>query len=402
MKIVLFIALFTLTTMWACIDGDPLHVITRADDNNGNVFRDTLYALEDTSIVEGKISTAFGTNLLLGTHADFEARFLLEFGSLPADTFQIDSLRLMLTAASNQGEALFPITGSAYRVTEAWGESVNEDEDWDYTTKIDYSPDLTANFEISEETASYHIIDLPPALMDAWRDTVGGDNNHGLLLDFNDAGYIKEFRSVDAAFSGERPRLIAVYYDSAVDSVVHDTSFVNIDASLIDFKGSFDPNIINISSGYSVRSFFKFDLSSIPKLALMSTFDLVLKRDTLNSVINTNTTERFSLRTVTSEYEELPVYEVDSTYTTNFFYSVQLVESSTDILQIDPLERGNAAQTFFQAIINGDINYESFLVHYKIESNDISVYSVKNSSDPNPENRPMLIFEYYVIPEPRL
>lgn len=402
MKIVLFIALFTLTTMWACIDGDPLHVITRSDDNNGNVFRDTLYALEDTSIVEGKISTAFGTKLLLGTHADFEARFLLEFGSLPADTFQIDSLRLMLTAVSNQGEALVPIIGSAYRVTEAWGESVNEDENWDYTTKIDYSPDLTANFEISEETASYHIIDLPPALMDAWRDTVGGDNNHGLLLDFNDAGYIKEFRSVDAAFSGERPRLISVYYDSAVDSVVHDTSFVNIDASLIDFKGIFDPNIINISSGYSVRSFFKFDLSSIPKLAVMSTFDFVLKRDTLNSVINTNTTERFSLRTVTSDYEDLPVYEVDSTYTTNFFFSVQMVESSTGVLQIDPIERGNAAQNFFQAIVNGDINYESFLVHYKIESNDISVYSVKNSSDPNPEDRPMLIYEYYVIPEPRL
>ena len=388
--------------MWACVDGDPLNVITRSDENNGNVFRDTLYALEDTSIIEGKISTAFGTKLLLGSYADFETRFLVEFGSLPADSFQIDSLRLMLTAVSNFGEAQGSISGSAYRVTEAWSESVNADEDWDYRTKIDYSPEMTTNFEISEETASYHLIDLPPALIDAWRDTVGGDNNHGLLLDLNTADYIKEFSSVDASFSGQRPRLISVYYDSAVDSVVHDTSYVKIDASLIDFKGHLDPNNTSVISGYSVRSFFKFDLSSIPDLAVMSTIDLVLKRDTLNSVINTNTTERFSLRTVTSDYEELPVYEVDSTYTSNLYFSVQLVESSKNVLKIDPFERGNAAQTFFQAIINGNIKFGSFLVHYKVESNDISVYTIKNSADPEQGDRPMLIFEYYVIPNPRL
>jgi len=388
--------------MWACVDGDPLHVITRSDENNGRIFRDTLYALADTSIIEGKISTAYGTKLMLGSHAGFEARFLVEFGSLPADSFKIDSLRLMLTAVSNFGEASGPISGSAYRVTEAWTESVNADEDWDYRTKIDFNPEMTANFEISEETATYHIIDLPPAMIDAWRDTVGGDNNHGLLLDFNAADYIKEFSSVDASFSGERPRLISVYYDSAVDSVVHDTSFVNIDASLIDFKGQLDPNQTFIVSGYSVRSFFNFDLSTIPDLAVMSTIDLVLKRDTLNSVINTNTTERFSLRTVTSDYDQLPVYEVDSTYALNLYYSVQLIESSTNVLKIDPRERGNAAQNFFQAIINGNINFGSFLVHYKIESDDISVYAVKNSTDPDPENRPMLIFEYYIIPDPRL
>ena len=112
--------------MWSCIEGDPLHDITGNRINNGGFYLDTLYAITDTMIVEGKISTAFSGKLLLGSYSDFETRFLIRFPDVPADSFQIDSLRLILSSVSNQGEPLSPLTGSTYMVTEDWDESVNE------------------------------------------------------------------------------------------------------------------------------------------------------------------------------------------------------------------------------------------------------------------------------------
>jgi hypothetical protein len=397
---VLIIFLFVSLTVWSCFDADPLHHVSNID--NGGIVRDTLYAISDTSIVEGKTSTAQGLKLLLGSHADFETRFLVRFSNLPADSLIIDSMKLVLTSQSNQGEVMGPITGSAYLITEEWEESVNGDESWDYQTSIDYAPETTAQFEVSEETSIIHSIVLRPAMMRAWQDTVGGDNNHGVLLDFDNASYIKEFSSRESFFSGERPKLALLFYDEEADSTYSDTLFANRDASLIDFNGTFDPEVINIVSGYQVRSFFEFDLSQIPQTAAMATMNLELKRDTLSSVFNNNNQESFLLRTVTSDFDLLPAYEVDSTFTINIFYSITMVETSDNVLGIQPIERGNSSQNFLQDIINGDIPYGSFLVHYKSEIDDVSVYSVKSRLDSNPQNRPMLYFEYYVIPEPRL
>jgi hypothetical protein len=90
--------------MWSCTDGDLLSDNSAQRIIYGNVLRDTLVALADTSIVIGKVSTEIGLKLLLGSYADFDARFLIKFKNIPSDTVKIDSLRLMLTSVSNQGD----------------------------------------------------------------------------------------------------------------------------------------------------------------------------------------------------------------------------------------------------------------------------------------------------------
>jgi hypothetical protein len=403
LKKYLVISLILLTGIWSCFEGDPLHDITGERLNNyGGIYRDTLYAIADTSIIEGKVSTESSGKLLLGSFADFDARFLVKFGNLLPDATEIDSLHLILTAVSNLGEPLSTITGSAHLVTEDWEESINKDDDWDYRTKIDYSPETTAEFEMSENSEGIYKIDLPPALMTSWQDTTGGNQNFGMLLDFSNAGYIKEFRSVDGPVASQKPRLAVIYYDEAQDSTFHDTLLVEKDASLIDFNGNIDPQNINIASGYSIRSFFKFDLDSIPPLAAMSSMNFVFKRDTINSIMNKTSLEEMTIRTVTTDFDLLPYYETDSTFTTNIFYSLTLVEDSDNILELNPISRGESAQNFFQDIINGDIQFKSFLVHYRLEGEDISVYTIKNHFDPDPTERPQLIIEYYLVPEPRL
>ncbi|MCK4754697.1 MAG: hypothetical protein KAS58_05645 [Calditrichia bacterium] len=398
----IIISLLLTITMWSCIEGDPLHDITGARINNGGIYLDTLYAISDTSIVEGKVSTAFGAKLLLGSYADFETRFLIRFTKIPADSFKIDSLRLILSSLSNQGETLLPLTGSTYMVTEDWEESVNENEDWDWQDKIDKSPETSANFELRDESGTTHVIELPPVLMNTWQDTTAGGNNFGLLVDFNNASYIKEFGSSNYSSSGLRPKLVAVYYDASLDSTIHDTLFVDKDASLIDFTGSFDPALIKIASGYSVKAFFKFDLNTIPKNAALATMRFILNRDVDNSVINSNISEKMYLRTATTDFNSLPFYEVDSTFVLSFFHNVSLSELSENVLDIPQAERGGVSQNFLQDIINGDISFGSFMVQYKNEWDGVSVYAVKDTKSSDINLRPKIIIEYYDIPNPRL
>ena len=122
--------------------------------------------------------------------------------------------------------------------------------------------------------------------MKTWQDTTGGGNNFGLLLNFNTASYIKEFGSRNNSDDVPVPRLVAVYYNQALDSTIHDTLLSDKDASLIDFTGEFDTDLLQIVSGYSVKSFLKFEVSSIPPTAALATMRFILHRDVGNSLIN--------------------------------------------------------------------------------------------------------------------
>jgi hypothetical protein len=308
-----------------------------------------------------------------------------------------------LTSVSNQGDMTdSPMTGSIYLVSTDWSESVNAEETWDYKANIDYAMETTTTFEILDDSTGVHLINLPTAIMEIWQDTIGGNKNFGLLVDFDNTTYMKEFSSDEGTTPAQRPKLVAVHYDTALDSTFHDTLVVESDASLIDFHGSFDPKILNAVSGYSVYTFLKFDLDSIPASAAMTTMDLILKRDTLNSVFNNNKADQMSLQTVSSDYSLLPYFTVDSTFSSNIFYSIELEEASENVLSVSPLDRGPASQSFLQDIVNGDIPYGSFLLHYRYEGDDISIYSIKDRSSPKIDDRPKMILEYYLVPEARL
>lgn len=388
--------------MWACLEGEPLHNISGAGIDNGGIYLDTLYAVSDTSIVEGKISTAFSGKLLLGSYKDFESRFMIRFLGLPSDSFQVDSLRLILDSEHNQGAASVPLTGTVYQVTEDWEESVNADESWDWRDNIDHSPETSSMFELSDVAVKQHVIELSPELMNTWQDTSAGDNNFGILLDFNSASYIKEFASTNNSEGGSIPRLVAVYYDESRDSTLHDTLYADKDASLIDYTGDFNTNVLQIVSGYSVKSFFQFDVNAIPKNAALATMRFLLYRDMENSVVNTNLSEQMYLRTATSDYNSLPEYDIDSTFTLNIYYNIVLSEIAPNLLDIPTGDRGRASQNYLQGIVNEDIPFGSFMVQYRNEWDGISVYAIQDSKTADKSRRPRLIVEYFDIPNPRL
>ena len=135
----------------ACQDPNPL-VDEGRDilEAYGEMVSDTLYAVSDTFIINGKVSTASSSRLLLGAHAGYETRILLRFSNLPPDTVILDSVRLMISSFADFGPDLSHIDGTVYRVKESWEESVNADELWDYKANIDYAPETSANFSFAE------------------------------------------------------------------------------------------------------------------------------------------------------------------------------------------------------------------------------------------------------------
>ena len=105
---------------------------------------------------------------------------------------------------------------------------------------------------------------------------------------------------------------------------------------------------------------------------------------------------------MTTAFSELPSYQVDSTFTQNLYYTIELQNNVDQTLSIVNAYRGTGSQNFLQSIVNGEITYGSFMVQYKYEGEDVSVYAIKDGSGLDKNMKPALIVEYYDIPEPRL
>ncbi len=371
----------------------------------GQIKSDTLYAKSDTFLVNGKISTASSPKLSLGTYQNFESRMLIEFGIVPPDSFIMDELHVIISSAADFGNAGGLLEGTVYRVTDTWTESVNADPDWDFRSRIDYSPETSTNFSFDGLDSTLYTdysIQLPVELVSFWQDTTGGDNNHGILFDFSSGGLIREFSSREGLFISRIPRIVFSYHAAGSDSIISDTLAATKDATLIDFTGNFDEDKIYVSSGYTTRAFFEFDFSSIPKTASISSVNFFYEKDSVNSIINTNRSQDIFLRNVTTDFNQLPGYEIDSTFQFSTRHNIVVSEIFTSGLSLDDRVRANTGQFFIQDIINDFVQHGSFLLQYTNEETDISVYAIKGVDYPVTAQRPRLIIEYFLKPDGRL
>jgi hypothetical protein len=251
------------------------------------------------------------------------------------------------------------------------------------------------------DSATY-TIDIPTKLVDIWRDTTSGNQNFGLLFDYNQADHIKEFISSEVFDSDNIPKLIYIYRDTSIDSVIKDTVAATKDASLIDFKGIFNPEYLYIASGYTAHVFFEFDFSLIPENSILSSVDFIFTQDSVNSLVNKNRGQGFYLRNVLTDFDQLPYYVIDSTYIYDINYNVIVVEDVEKQLNVLYSSRADIAQNFIQSIINRETPHGSFFIQYTSEGSDISVYALRGKDDVVLSTQPKMILEYYVLPSSRI
>jgi hypothetical protein len=400
MKQILYIIIIAaLTIIYSCVDSDS--IIDAVRGNIGDLKRDTLMATESIFIEHGKVSTGFSSKLLLGNFNNFECRYLVKFSTLPNDSIDLDSVYFLIQPSTNIGETDQDITGEIKLVTKDWDEAVNTDEDWSYIDDVSNSPLTTTTINISSEDSSLYTITIPDTIISIWQDTTNGDQNHGLLIDYNNADFVKIFLSIN---SGISPKLVYVYQNSTNDSTIRDTVFASVDASIIEYTGDLQSDsLLYITSGYSHRAFIKFELESLPKDILISNVNFILHQDTSFSLTDKTSSNNLYLRTVTSPFTSLPFYEVDSTFLFNLDYNISLSGDITNQLKISADQQGKTGQYFIQSIIDENIKYDSFLLHFVGEGNTISQLAIKGANQNIIVNkRPKMIVEYLKIPKSRI
>jgi hypothetical protein len=371
-------------------------------DAYGELKRDTLYAIEDTFFTGGKVNTGQSNYLMVGSYSDYHTSFLIKFSKLPADTINVDTLRLTLRKASTLGDSSNILSGVIYRVTEEWAESVNADSGWEMLSSIDYSPLTSTRFTVSGEDSSGLVFDLPTSLVDIWRDTTAGNQNFGLLFTFDGAESIIKFYSGESAADSTIPRLIYIYRKGTSETVTYDTAYASQDASLIDFDGTLDANMIYAGAGYFVYSFIRFDFSNIPQGALISTANFFFTKSIENSIIDDDLFQGAYLRDVTTDYRDLPVFQIDSSFTQNIYNNILLSEETESQLSLAENRRGGAGSQFIQSIINGQVAYGSFYIEHYAKTQGISLYAMESVANPELSLRPFLVIEYYLPPNPRI
>ena len=390
----------------ACTDDSYLIDIDRSLlKNYGEIQRDTLYAVADSTFIGGKVYTGGSTKLFLGSYGGYQARFLIKFSTLPPDTVVIDTMRLLMRTQSNLGDSTSNINGTIYRVTKTWTDSVNLDSTWDLTSSIDYSAATSLDFNISSVDSAELVFNLPLGLVDIWRDTsTAGQQNFGLLFDFNQAEQIIKLYSRESATMASVPKLVYIYRTLSADTekVVYDTVYASLDAALIDFDGSLDPHTIYVGGGYSIYSFVKFDLSVIPVNAYLSMANFYFNKDIEKSITNAKDDQKIYLRDVTTGFDELPYYMIDSTFNYNIYYNLVLTEETDNQLSLSNLRSGGAGQKFLQSIINGQIACGSFYLEHLYKDDDLILYAIEGVQNFNVNLRPSMIVEYYLSPKSRL
>jgi hypothetical protein len=386
------IIILVLILVWiGCKDAQPLVGTTPISE----LKYDTLYAQIDTFLVKGRISTAGSPKLLLGSYAGFNTQSLLHFLSLPDDTILVDSLYLRLHSWSNYGsdEALLTqITGKIHLIEDQWEESINETGEI-LTRSIESDP-----FFISEDSLSYQI-NLPLSLLDAWRDTTGGNNNFGLMLDFDSGSFIKEFYSGNTVYP---PELIWTYRHSNSDSIIRDTTSATLDASLIDFSRDVDPGALYITSGYVIHSFIKFDFTMLPKNINISYVNFDFSGNPEYANINNNRSNNFYLKNVQTPFEILD-YEgdiiIDEAVPEDLFILTDHDNASLERHE-EQLKKSDTGRYYIQDILNGSVDHDSFLLMYTNQGNDASIYALKRSQNKN--EAPRIIIGYNTLIAPRL
>ena len=371
----------------------------------GEIKRDTLYAIAARTFSGGKVNTGSSSKVMLGSYGGYDAQFLMKFSNLPNDTIVVDTVRLLLRVRSNIGDSTTMINGTIYRVTSAWDDNVNLDSSWDVRSNIDYSAGTSLDFSISSTDSATIALDLPVELVDIWRDTVtAGQQNFGLFFDYQSADQIIEFYSLENSTIDVLPRMVFIYKDTSTDTggIIYDTTYARQDASLLDFHGSLDQNTIYVGSGYSIYSFVQFDLSPIPADAYLSTTNFVFNQDVDRSVLDPKDSQMIFLRVAKTGFDELPYFQLDSTFNYSTYYNLILSEETTDQLSLDNQKKAVAGQKFMQNIINGEIACGSFYLEHVYRDESIGFYAIKGVQNTVPATRPYIIIEYYLSPPSRL
>ncbi|HCV42123.1 MAG TPA: hypothetical protein DGH68_01470 [Bacteroidetes bacterium] len=382
---VLFVAL----SMFGCSDEPSVlnSVGTQMLLTKIEVKTDTLGA-SGSSTLKQYVPMEGRTNLL-GKSGEYNAYMLVQFSSLPnRDTVVVLSASIGLRGVTWFGDSAAPFGFNAYEISHAWGASTIT---WDSLTGL-YNSDpgsLRGSFSgtVAHDT-EWVSMNLDTAMVRRWLQTATHTNNYGcILLPTPNANVVRGFH----AFYFENgdtlyPRLTVIARNLA--GTVTDTSVYKFGQDT--FVGNVEnlnsnPELMYAQAGVSYRSTLKFDVSHIPRGAIINQAQLTLVYDQASSRLN-----RFTADTAVAAHTLLNATD----YT---IFELQGTRSTVDSLASSGKFRFDLRRQVQYWIRNASVNYGLLL--RPSNANEFSSFDLLtffNQSTQDATKRPQLIVKYTV------
>lgn len=233
---------------------------------------------------------------LLGTYNGYTAYLPLEFypSYFPTrDTATVLSAKLMLHAASWFGDSTAPFAFTVYRVLRAWDPSSLQ---WDSLQMSLYDPSTvygTYSGTVGPDTETI-VVNLDTGMVHQWLEsnTSTTTTKYGIILiPAPQTNVVRGFYAFDVADSlvpsleiiARNPSATAP--DTSTYTNGQDTFAGNIDNLLS------TPTLLYVQSGVPYRSMLKFDVSFLPRGAIVNKAEMLLHRDASTSHATRFTTD---------------------------------------------------------------------------------------------------------------
>ncbi len=226
---------------------------------------------------------------LLGKSGGYTAYELLQFypSYFPErDTVLVLSATLALRAETRFGDSLAPWGVNAYEISRTWGQVTFT---WDSLAGI-YDAGAfrgTAAASITSDT-EWVKIPLDTAMVRRWLQPLNYSNNYGIILiPTLNCGVVRGFHEFDYDSASRYPQLTVIA--RSVGAGVVDTTVYNTGQDT--FVGNIDTlisrtDLLYVQSGVGYRSRLLFDVSSIPRGAIINAAELDLYCDIASSRLN--------------------------------------------------------------------------------------------------------------------
>ncbi|MBX2991839.1 MAG: DNRLRE domain-containing protein [Bacteroidetes bacterium] len=254
------------------------------------IIRDTvLYATSDTSFLQRIPPDGLFTVLrqnLVGKSGNYKAYAAMRFtlGS-PIDTLDILSAKITLRLVSWRGDSAGLLAFNVHRVNTSWSEATLTWPTADSTNFYDAAIKGSYSGTVGPDT-QYIAVDIDTAMVASWFRSNTTTNNGIILVPTSNTSLIRGFHAFGFDSSDFQPKLEVVARGANVP--VSDTtrlrfeSQIGQDTYVADIDPfPLDPQHLVTQAGIAYRSRLRFDVSEIPRGAIINSAELQLQRNPL-------------------------------------------------------------------------------------------------------------------------
>lgn len=333
--------------------------------------------------------TATGSSIFLdlGQIDNVQSRALLRFKAVP-DSIDISKVTLILDTNTiiAQGQTKSRFLASVHRVTSDWEESTVTSEDFGDAfelaalgeAEIVSTGAVVTGFDtLSTESIRFEFNQDGVDLVSDWADTTLPDN-FGILIDFDDAEFVKEFIAGNSAFNQPRLEIVGLKSNGEQDTVL---TVVDEDAFLAREMSELPGGPLYIDNVFSWQTVLQFDLSEIPRESTIN--EAILEIDVDKSVTQVKSSG-FSIRIdlLSAPYVPPTSFKIDST----FFPFAALVVPTTGTMT-------TVLTSLVQFWVTGEIENNGIILRAVNPGSDVTRVAL-HSGQSNPGRGPRLKLKF--------